>query len=158
MHVRSLLLAFAAAGLVLAGAAAPALASDNANVAHLYSNGSPGSFTNDTCGGAQNTSPSLDVGFVNYHLDGTTMTVIIHLKDATPDTTYFFDLWEGFCQAVHFANAGDPSTVKTDDQGTANVVSHFTVNNPAKGGTYWVFMDGFPAAGFVIANSIAVNP
>jgi hypothetical protein len=138
-------------------------ASDNANVAGLYSNGTPGGFTNDTCGGAQNTSPSLRAGQVNYHLSTdangvSTMMVNIHLKGAAPNATYFVDIWEGFCQAVQLFPAG-ANEVTTNANGVGNLTTSTVVPNPAPGGTYWVFLDTFSnPAGFILANSIAVNP
>jgi hypothetical protein len=142
------------AALTLGGgvaAAAPALASDNANGATLYSG-----IQNDTCGGAQDQSPSLAVGFVNYHLSGTTMLVNIHLKGAPPDTTYTsIRLWEGFCAA----NQNTTDTITTNDNGVANATITFTgVPNPAPGGTYWVFLFTPSGSSFILANSVAVSP
>jgi hypothetical protein len=168
MRFRTILAALAAplaiAGALALSTAAPALASDNANNAGLFGNVN-GDFTNDTCGGANNTNATLDVGQVNYHLsqnaDGTwNMMVNIHLKGARPDTTYFVDIWEGFCQGVQFFPAG-ANSVTTNGNGVGNLTTSTTVPNPAPGGTYWVFLSSFTGQGplqFVIANSVAVNP
>lgn len=120
------------AGLALVAAmflsAVPALASDNANAVHLYK-----SFA---CGGAPAADqvPANDSGFVNLHQDGTTVTVIFHIRDAAPNTV--FDNWgtSSFCGPYTFLGQ-----LTTNSHGEAN--GTFTFTAPA-GSSVWTFSSG----------------
>jgi hypothetical protein len=114
MRIRSIILtaAVAAAGLVTTMTAAPALASDNANVAGLYAN-------NYQCYGANDLSQSA--GFVNFHLAGDQLTVIIHLKGQA-NTTYYPFMEENGCTFV----AGLPALI-TNSNGVGNETATVTV-------------------------------
>jgi hypothetical protein len=123
MRIRSIILtaAVAAAGLVTAMSAAPAMASDNANVAGLYAN-------NYQCQGATNLSQP--VGFVNYHLAGDQLTVVIHLKGAQPNSTYYAFMEESSCTFVAWV----PSFT-TNANGVGNETATVTV---APGTSYFL--------------------
>lgn len=118
MHIRPLLLAGAAAALLSLGAAAPALASDNANGTPLYIN-------SRTCGGAPAASQTAanQQGFVNFHLDGQTVTVIYHVKDGAPDATYSVFGYEGYCGLK-----GLLGSLTTNNNGVANATFTYTID------------------------------
>jgi hypothetical protein len=97
-----------AVGLASAGAAS---ASDNANGATLYAG-------NYQCDGASNlASPQ---GFVNYHETGNQLTLIIHIKDALPDTTYAGFLYDAYC-TPDFGGAIPEITTNSNGVGNATV-------------------------------------
>ena len=122
MHIRikSALVALAVSMLTLGvgvASAGAASASDNANGATLYAG-------NYQCGGASasNAHLSQPVGFVNFHLSGDQLTVIIHLKGAQPDTTYNAFMEESGCTFV----TGLPS-LTTNSNGVGNETATMTV-------------------------------
>lgn len=130
MRLRSRLLTLAAipalaaaAGLATAGAAS---ASDNANGTTIYAN-------NAYCGGAQVKTQPVE-GFVNFHLAGTDLQVIVHLKNAAPDSTYYLYQYGNFCTFDNFLG-----TVDTNSNGVGN--GNFDVTVPA--GTASAFVYGF---------------
>jgi hypothetical protein len=115
----------AAAAIAVAGtaaAAAPALASDNAQ-GTLYKNAA-------SCGGATGQPAANNVGFVNVHLDSGAVHINYHLKDAKPNTTYTVWLYTGACSFD--TTLGQ---VTTNDNGVGN--ADFTATVPA--GTTQVF-------------------
>lgn len=137
MHVRfkSALAALAAsmvtlgAGVASAGAAS---ASATTNRATLYAD-------NYQCGGgsAPNAVLSQPVGFVNFHLSGSQLTVIIHLKGARPDTTYYGFMLENGCNYV----AGLPP-LTTNSNGVSNESATIAVT-PGNSYIVTLFFDPF---------------
>lgn len=107
----------AAAATMLALSPA-ALAADNANVTPLYAN----SFS---CNGAPASSqvPANQEGFVNFHLDGTTVTLNYHIKDAKPDATYYVFGYSGFCNYDGYVGS-----LVTNSNGVANADFTYTAS------------------------------
>lgn len=130
-----------AVGLTTAGAAS---AADNANKVTLYSDA-------DQCGGAPATAHA-DVGFVNLHQDGQTVTVIYHLKNGVPGATYYVSGYSGYCNYDGFLG-----TVVPNSNGVANATFTYTI--PAADTTVWIFSIAFPSGGgFDTAETPAVTP
>lgn len=137
MHVRiksalaalAVLMLAVGTGVASAGAAS---ASDNANRATLYAD-------NYQCGGgsAPNAVLSQPVGFVNFHLAGNQLTVIIHLKGAQPDTTYYGFIQENGCSYV----TGLPP-LTTNSNGVSNDSATITVT-PGTSYIVTLFFDPF---------------
>lgn len=142
--MKRLFLAAAAAAALCLGSAVPAMAADNANGATLYAG-------NFQCGGA--TSLDHPQGFVNAHQDGAQLTLIIHIKDALPNTTYEGFLYDEFCTPD---NGSVISKVKTNSNGVANDTVTVTVR---PGQSY--FLTVFDADSFSTATAMqtqAITP
>jgi hypothetical protein len=123
MRLRTRLLTLAAipilglgAALATAGAAS---ASDNANGATLYAG-------NYQCDGASAAGANLSQpqGFVNYHETGNQLTLVIHIKDALPDTTYAGFMYDAFCTPDF---DGPIPNITTNDNGVGNATVTVTV-------------------------------
>ena len=149
-----LLVTLATAGFASLAVTSAASAADNTQ-GTMYSNGTPGSLENVTCGGPTVTDPSLVVGFVNYHLSGTTLMLNIHIMGGSPNTTYGVILFEGNnCSPAYYG-----ASLTTNGNGVGNATESFTVDNPPVGGVYQAFLQGYNASGlYVAANSVAVSP
>jgi hypothetical protein len=143
---RAIVVTAAALGLSVAGvlAATAAHASDNANGATLYAG-------NYQCGGATNLSSPQ--GFVNYHETGDQLTLVIHIKNALPDTTYSGFLYDAFCTPD---SGGVIVNTTTNSNGVGNSTVTVTVN---PGATY--FFTEYDASAFSAATSMqtqAITP
>ena len=127
--------------LALAFGTGTAHASDNSNGAVTYAN-------NAYCGGAFFKNQPV-AGFVNFHLsaDTTSLQVLVHMKDAAPDATYYIYQYGGFCTYDNFLG-----TITTNDNGVGNLATTVTV--PAGQGSYFVFM----ASTAGDAESVSVTP
>jgi hypothetical protein len=131
MRLRTRLLSLAAVPALLAGlglaTAGAASASTNDNGTTIYANTAQ-------CGGAPVGDTQPVEGFVNFHLAGTDLQAIVHLKGAEPNTTYYLYQYGGFCTYENYLGS-----VVTNSNGVANLNADVTV--PA--GTTTVFMYGF---------------
>jgi hypothetical protein len=134
---RALIIAASVVALGLS-AAAPAMASDNANGATLYAG-------NYQCGGASNLSAPQ--GFVNFHETGDQLTLIIHIKGALPDTNYAGFLYDEFC-TPDFSGGAIP-VIHTNSNGVGNA----TVTVTARPGATYFFTEYAPAD-FTVATSM----
>ncbi len=89
--------------------------------------------------GSPVTAPFTDIGFVNFHRVGNTVSINVHLKDGTPDATYNVFLFGGPGPASPCGPAGqidgNLGTVTTNDSGVGN--GHFTIDVPAADTLFW---------------------
>ena len=128
VRIKSALTALAVPTLALGvglAAAGTARAQDNANGVTLYRTFS--------CGGAQPGAqvPANAVGFVNFHVHRTTITMIYHLRGADPNATYSVYGYFGYCSGEFFLG-----TVHTNSHGVGNATFRYSAPS---GQPIWTF-------------------
>lgn len=133
MRLRSKLFSLLA---IPALAATAALATAGAASASVTDNGTTIYANNGYCGGAFSKTQPVE-GFINFHQNGTDLQVIVHLKDANPNSTYSLYQYGNFCD---FQNT--LGTVATNSNGVGNAT--FDVTIPA--GTTTEFVYGFDSS------------
>jgi hypothetical protein len=143
MKLKMGLAALAAVAAVAFMPAVVAGASANANGTTLYTN-------NSYCHGAFDTSQPT-AGFVNFHVDGTTVNLNYHVKGGRANGTEYVYGYDSFC---HFdAYLG---SFTTNSNGVGNADLSYTV--PAGTTEVWTFGYDCNASGCTTVESLAATP
>jgi hypothetical protein len=123
---------------------APAHAADNSSGDTLYS-------SQDFCHGASSPVAADAQGFVNFHLDGNTVTLNYHVKGGPADATIYVYGYSGFCNFDAFLG-----TVTTNSNGVGN--ADFTYAKQAADTEVWTFAYSSPFGLAQDVESSAVTP